>query len=455
MRLLSISCLILFWVSCNSSSVQIAKNKQGDKLNSNTLNEKKLLDTLQYQTFNYFWDGAETNSGMACERVHMDGNYPENDQQIVTIGGSGFGLMAILVGIERGFITRADALIRYKKIIKFLQQADRFHGAWPHWLDGRTGKVKAFSQKDDGGDIVETAFMIEGLLTVSEYFKGGNQSEIQLVEDINKLWKEVEWNWYTRGGEKVIYWHWSPKYAWEINFPIRGYNECLILYVLAASSPTYPVKPEAYHEGWAMNGKISQDTVFYGLKTILNHYEHDTDPVGPLFWAHYSYLGLNPKGLSDKYADYWKLNQNQALIHYRYSLDNPKHFIGYGQNQWGLTASYSVNGYEAHRPGQYDVGVISPSAALSSFPYTPKESMKFLKYLYTHADSLIGKYGPYDAYSLQHKWYLPRYLAIDQGPIPVMIENYRTGLLWNLFMKNKDVQNGLKLLGFKSPYLKQ
>lgn len=425
----------------NNSSNEVSNEK-------NIKIEDSLLNLVQYQTFQYFWEGAEPNSGMACERIHMDNVYPQNDQHVVTLGGSGFGVMSILVGIERGFITREVALIRFQKIVSFLTSADRFHGAWPHWLNGKTGKVQPFGEKDNGGDLVETAFMIQGLLTVAEYFKNGNEDEQQLVADINKLWEEVEWSWYTKGGEDVLYWHWSPEYDWEMNFPVGGYNECLIMYILAASSPTYAVKPSVYHKGWALNGAIANDTIYYGLNTILNFYEHNNDPTGPLFWAHYSYLGLNPKGLKDNYANYWKLNQNHALIHYKYALDNPKGFEGYGEKQWGMTASYSMRGYAAHQPGNGDLGVISPTAALSSFPYTPKESMEFLKYLYLEADSLVGKYGPYDAYSHSNKWYLPRYLAIDQGPIPVMIENYRTGLLWDLFMKNKDVQNGLKKLEF-------
>jgi hypothetical protein len=409
--------------------------------------EEALLDTLQRQTFGYFWEGSEPHSGMACERIHMDGIYPQNDQTVVTLGGSGFGVMAILVGVERGFITREQALQHYRKIVDFLTKADRFHGAWPHWLEGTTGKVKPFSKKDDGGDLVETAFMIQGLLTVAEYFKHGNEDEKKLVADIDKLWREVEWDWYTQGGKDVLYWHWSPNYGWEMNFPVGGYNECLIMYILAAASPTHPIHPDTYYKGWARNGAIKKDTAYYGLRTILDHYEHNDDPVGPLFWAHYSYLGLDPRGLSDQYADYWKLNRNHALIHYRYALENPEGFEGYGPDQWGLTSSYSMNGYAGHHPGE-DLGVISPTAALSSFPYTPKESMQFLKYLYQKADSLTGKYGPYDAYSVSHNWYLPRYLAIDQGPIPVMIENYRTGLLWNLFMGNQDVRKGLERLGF-------
>jgi hypothetical protein len=409
--------------------------------------DEALLDKVQKQTINYFWEGAEPNSGLARERFHEDNSYRSSPKNTVTTGGSGFGLMAILVGIERGFIFKEEALDRYHKIVDFLDKADRFHGAWPHWLDGETGKVYPFSKKDNGGDLVETAFLIQGLLTVSEYFNGDAEKEKSLVAKIDKLWREVEWSWYTKNGEDVLYWHWSPEYGWEMNFPVGGYNECLIMYVLAAASPTHPITKSVYEKGWARGGKIVSDQKYYDEDLVLNYYEHDDAAIGPLFWAHYSYLGLNPNGLSDQYADYWKLTQNQAKIHHKYALDNPKNFKGYGDSLWGLTSSYSIKGYAGHRPGN-DLGVISPTAALSSFPYTPNESMKLLKNLYKNHDSLIGKFGPYDAFSFENNWCKPRYLAIDQGPIPVMIENYRTGLLWELFMRNKYVQSGLKVLGF-------
>ena len=441
-----VSLSIIFLYSCNTSKKEEVKNKSETK-SKIELQDDQLLDTIQWQTINYFWDDAEPNSGLARERLHMDDIYPTSPKNTVTTGGSGFGLMAILVGVERGFITRDDALNRYERIVDFLEKADRFHGAWPHWMNGETGKVVPFSKKDNGGDLVETAFLVQGLLTVAEYFKDGNEQEKELVEKINNLWKSVEWDWYTKDGQDVLYWHWSPEYNWDMNFRVGGYNECLIMYVLAASSPTHSINKSVYEKGWARNGAIVSKDSLYGEALVLDYYEHDDSPVGPLFWAHYSYLGLNPHGLKDQYADYWKLVQNQAKIHYKYALENPKHFKGYGDSLWGLTSSYSMKGYAGHRPGN-DLGVISPTAALSSFPYTPKESMQMLKYLYSEQDSLIGKYGPYDAFSLQDKWYLPRYLAIDQGPIPVMIENYRTGLLWNLFMKNEDVKNGLEKLGF-------
>lgn len=419
---------------------------------SERISDDSLLNLVQYQTFQYFWDGAEPNSGLARERVHLDSIYPSDDRDVVTSGGSGFGMMAILVGIERGFISREQAVERYKKILDFLETADRFHGAWPHWWYGKTGKVKPFSKRDDGGDLVETSFLIQGLLCVRQYFKDGNEEEKAIAGRIDKLWKEVEFDWYTKGGEDVLYWHWSPNYEWEMNFDVRGYNECLIMYVLAASSPTHGVPASVYHEGWARHGALSTDREYLGHKTVLDHYETSDAPVGPLFWAHYSYLGLNPKGLSDRYGNYWDLNRNHAMIHYTYCANNQEGYEGYGKNCWGLTSSYSMRGYAGHRPGK-DLGVISPTAALSSFPYTPEHSMDMLRFLYQDADSLVGSYGPYDAFSFESDWYLPRYLAIDQGPIPVMIENYRTGLLWELFMSCPEVEAGLKKLGFTSTHL--
>ncbi len=450
-KIITLLFILWFAIGCNTDNKKPKKNElvraNNKYFSHDDLAQNSLLDTIQYQTINYFWEGAEPNSGLARERLHLDGEYPTSPKSTVTTGGSGFGLMAILVGVERGFISKEKALDRYFKIVNFLERADRFHGAWPHWMDGETGKVYPFGKKDNGGDLVETAFLVQGLLTVAEYFNGESDKEKQLVAKINKLWEEVEWDWYTKNGEDVLYWHWSPEYTWEMNFPVGGYNECLIMYVLAAASPTHSISKSVYEKGWAREGKIVSKDSMYNLPLVLDYFEHDDAAVGPLFWAHYSYLGLNPKGLSDQYADYWKLTQNHAKIHYKYAVKNPKNYKGFGDSLWGLTSSYSIKGYSGHRPGA-DLGVISPTAAFSSFPYTPKESMQMLEYMYKEQDSLIGKYGPYDAFSLHENWSNPRYLAIDQGPIPVMIENYRTGLLWKLFMKNEDVKKGLDELGF-------
>ena len=446
------------FVACNAPS-EDGSEKPGDIVPdtvsavNKTLSDSALFDLVQKQTFQYFWDGAEPVSGLARERFHVDNQYPQNDKSTVTSGGSGFGIMAILVGIDRGFITREEGRQRLEKALHFLENADRFHGAWPHWWYGETGKIRPFSTNDDGGDLVETSYMLQGLLCARQYFRNGNDSEKIVAQRIDSLWKNVEFDWYQHG-KNVLYWHWSPNNGWKMNFPIHGYNETLITYILAASSPTHGIPAIAYHEGWAENGKIRSPHVEYG-DTLQLHYQGDNPYGGPLFWAHYSYLGLDPHGLKDKYADYWKENRNLALINYTWCVKNPKNYKGYGTDNWGLTASYSIKGYAAHMPGEKnDLGVISPTAALSSFPYTPKKSMAAMKHWYNDMkDKIWGPYGFYDAFSEAEGWYPKRYLAIDQGPIVVMMENYRSGLLWKLFMSCPEVKSGLKKLGFESPYL--
>jgi hypothetical protein len=425
---------LLALVSCGNSGQE-----------QEALSDEQLLDTIQYRTFRYFWDGAEPNSGLARERYHVDGVYPQDDKHIVTSGGGGFGLMALVVGMERGFITRDQGVERLERIVTFLEGADRFHGAWPHWLDGETGRVKPFSRKDNGGDLVETSFLVQGLLTVKQYLNGAVDREASLQQRITALCNGVEWDWYQKG-EPVLYWHWSPGYQWEMNHQVRGYNECLITYVLGASSPTHSIDEAAWHSGWARNGEIRGEHEKYGLLLDMTHNGNE-EYGGPLFWAHYSFLGLDPRKLKDAYSDYWQHNVNHSLINYRYCVENPGGFKGYGEHCWGLTASYSIRGYAAHSPSR-DLGVISPTAALSSFPYTPEESMRAARFFYDSLGTkLMGPYGFYDAFSLQEDWFPRRYLAIDQGPIVVMIENHRTGLLWELFMKNEEIQAGLDKLG--------
>ena len=414
-----------------------------------TITDTELLDLTQETTFKYFWDYAESNSGGARERYHP--NEPSKDAHVVTSGGTGFGLMAILVGIERGFVARSEAVARLTTLLDFLENADRFHGAWSHWINGATGSVIPFSNLDNGGDLVETAFLTQGLICVKEYFKNGSDEEKALAQKADDLWKGVEWDWYTQN-QNVLYWHWSPNYGFDINLQLKGYNEVLITYVLAAASPDYSIDKEVYTNGWASGGGIKSNNTQYGYPLLVKHNGNEQFG-GPLFWAHYSYLGLNPKNLSDDYVDYWDVNVNHTMINYSYCVDNPKFFEDYGEDCWGLTASYSRNndgsiGYNAHSPAN-DTGVISPTAAISSIPYAPAQSLKAMHYFYGNKDKLLGPAGFYDAFSPEYNfWVAEAYLAIDQGPQIIMIENYRTGLLWNLFMANEDVQAGLTKLGF-------
>ncbi|RZK60398.1 MAG: beta-glucosidase [Pedobacter sp.] len=433
--------LILFVILSSCSTQQ--KSKVGTQ---KELSDDQLLTLVQKQTYKYFYEGAEPISGLSKERYHSDNVYPQNDKDIIATGASGFGIMGTIVAIERKFITKKQGYEHLKKGLDFLAKADRFHGAWPHWMLP-SGKPKPFGKNDDAGDLVETSFLAQALICVRQYYANGNAEEKDLAKKADELWKGIDWNFYRQNDQNVLYWHWSPVSGWKMNFAITGYNECLITYVLAACSPTHGVPAEVYHEGWAKGGAINTSFSMYVHPIKLKH-NVVGQSVGPLFWAHYSYLALNPKGLKDKYADYWEENKNHTLINYDYAIANPKGFKGYGANSWGLTASYSVKGYAAHMPNE-DFGVISPTAALSSYPYTPKESMQVIRNLYENmADKVWGEFGFYDAYSETDNWFPKRYIGIDQGPIVVMIENGRTGLIWDLFMSAPEIQNGLDKLGF-------
>lgn len=394
----------------------------------------ELLTKVQERTFAYFWDYGHPVSGLARERLGSD--------ETVTIGGSGFGLMSIPVGISRGFITREQGAERALKIVNFLKdKAVKYHGAFPHWLNGTSGATIAFGTYDNGADLVETAFLVEGLLTLRAYFDGNDATETAIRSGITTIWEGVEWDWFTRGGQNVLYWHWSADYDWKMNMKIKGWNEALIIYVLAASSPTHPVSKEVYDKGWASNVKNGKQ--YYGITLPLGE-----SYGGPLFFTHYSFIGLDPRTLSDAYANYWEQNVAHSKINHAYCEANPKGNYGYSDKCWGITASDYWGGYIASSPTN-DTGTIAPTAALSSMPYTPEESLAALEYFYYKLGKRIwGEYGFYDAFSLEHQWFARSYIAIDQGPIVCMIENWRTGLLWNTFMKDQDVRHGLDLLGF-------
>jgi hypothetical protein len=403
------------------------------------VSDDSLLTLVQKKTFAYFWDYAHPVSGLARERF--------GSGDVVTTGGSGFGIMAILTGIKRGFVTRIQGFDRLKTIVDFLSSpsTDRFHGAFPHWMNGSTGKVIPFSTNDNGGDLVETGFLMEGLLTARAYFKNGNPDELIMCDSITSLFNNVEWDWYRQNGQNILYWHWSPNLGFIINMGISGWNEALIVYVLAASSPTHPIPQEVYTSGWALNGAypMKNNKQFYGITLPLG-----PDYGGPLFFAHYSFMGLDPRNLSDQYADYMAQNRAHAQINHAYCTADPKGYAGYSDSCWGLTASDIQNGYSASSPTN-DLGVIAPTAALSSFPYTPEESLKALHFFYyVVGDKLWGDYGFHDAFNLTTGWFASSYISIDEGPIICMIENYRSAFLWGLFMTDSDVRNGLTRLGF-------
>lgn len=400
------------------------------------ISDDSLLTLIQKQTFRYFWDFGHPVSGMARER--------NTSGDIVTTGGSGFGVMAIPVAIERKFITRAEGLARLQTIVGFLKnKAGHFHGAFSHWMNGNTGEVVPFGPNDNGADIVETSYMMMGLLTARQYFNADTPDESKLRDDINGLYEAIDWTWFQKNGENVLYWNWSPDAGFAVNVPVVGWNECLITYVMAASSPTHPISKAVYDNGFARNGAMVNGNTYYGYRLPLGQ------PLGgPLFFEQYSFMGINPNGLSDAYADYHEQTVNHSMINFEYCKANPKYYFGYSSRCWGLTASDIQGGYTASSPTN-DVGVIAPTAAVSAIAYIPDESLQAIKFFYYQlGDKIWGEYGFKDAFSLNNIWFADSYLAIDQGPQIGMIENYRTGLLWRLFMSCPEVQAGLTKLGF-------
>ncbi|HXS57870.1 MAG TPA: glucoamylase family protein [Hanamia sp.] len=427
-------------LAANSASNLLTRIDSTDKFPR--VSDSALLDIVQKQTFTYFWDFGHPVSGMARER--------NTSGDIVTTGGTGFGIMSILVGINRNFISRTEGLQRINTIVSFLKdKCTRYHGAFAHWINGATGATVPFSQQDNGGDLVETSFLMEGLLCARQYFNSSDPNETTLRSNINTLWNGVEWNWFRNGNQNVLLWHWSPDFNFSINMQIKGWNEALMVYVLAASSNTDSIPRIVYDNGWASNGGMKNGKTFYGVQLPLG-----PDLGGPLFFSHYSFLGINPHDLTDAYANYFTQNTGQSLINYNYCVANPQHFYGYSSANWGLTASDdNLSGYSAHSPTNDD-GVISPTAAISSMPYTPEQSMNTLRFFYyTLGDKLFKQYGFIDAFNLSGNWFADSFLAIDQGPQIVMIENYRSGLLWNLFMSCPEIKRGMTNLGFQSPHL--
>ncbi|MBJ3777611.1 glucoamylase family protein [Acuticoccus mangrovi] len=407
------------------------------------LSDDDLLDAVSRAALAYFWDFAHPVSGMTRER--SGGAFGYDVERVVTTGGTGFGLMALVVGAARGWLARPAVVERIATVAAFLEAAEHHEGVFPHFMDGATGATIPFSPTDDGGDLVETSFLMAGLLTARQAFA----EEATLVATIDRLWRRVDWAAHVRQSDGGLMWHKSPRHPWtDKSLPIRGWNESLVTFVLATGSPTHPIAPEIYHRSWARAEEFLNGATYYGIRLPLG------PPMGgPLFLSHYSFLGIDPDGLRDAYADYGEQVRAHVAINRAYCIDNPGRHAGYGPACWGLTASDSPAGYAAHSPTN-DLGVISPTAAVASLPFAPEAAMAALRhFVEDRGAALWGPYGLADAFAPATGWVAPATLAIDQGPIVVMIENYRTGLVWQLMMSAPEVAAGLRRLGFTSPRL--
>ncbi len=392
--------------------------------------DDELLNSVQAACFRYFYDYGHPVSGLARER--------KGSGETCTSGGTGFGLFTMMVGAERGFAPRDSIAARILKILTFLQDSTpRYHGAWAHWINGTTGQTIPFSTYDDAGDLVETAYLVEGILAIRQYFDQTNPVETEIRSRSTALWESVEWDWYRKNNSPAIYWHWSPQFAWQMNFPIYGFNECMIVYLLAIASPTHSVPASLYQTGWTSQSYYSNGKSFYGYKQWVGW-----DRGGPLFFTHYSFLGFDPRNKRDQYCNYFENNRNISLINRAWCIENKENHPGYDSLVWGLTASDNPWGYAAQEPTESgDNGTITPTAALSAMPYIPTESMASLKHFYyVLGPNLFGEFGFRDAFNPGQNWYANSFLAIDQGTIAPMIENARTELCWTMFMKNPEIQ---------------
>ncbi len=432
-------------VTARTSSLLESAPSTPATASTHPMTDDELLTMVQEASFRYYWEAAEPHSGMARE------SRPGNDDMIA-LGASGFGIMAITVAADRGFITHQQAIDRLLKITSFLEHADRFHGAWPHFLSGTTGHVMpTFGMYDDGADLVETSFLMEGLLAARQYFKADGPSGRKLYDRITQLWEGVDWEWFRATPRRdALYWHWSPDYSFYIANRLTGWNEVMITYLEAIASPTHPVPASLYYTGYTAEGTghvYGRPHTYYGITVNMDYVPGSP---GPLFFTHYSYMGYDPHGRRDKYADYFENNRNEALMSQAYSIANPLHMKGYGADCWGLTAVDGPDGYDEYKPFVTDDGTIAPTGAISSFAYTPAQSMLALKHFYRDLGAQVWSiYGFRDAFNEQENWYSGITMGLNQAPQVVMIENYRSGLIWKCFMANPEIQAMLKKIGFQ------
>lgn len=425
--------------------------------------ESPFLDSLSERTFHYFWDLADPVSAQVPDR------WPS--ESFSSIAATGFGLTAYLVGVERGYITRQQAAERVLKTLKFLQDAPKgdsksgvigFRGFFYHFIDMRTG----LRFKEVELSTIDTGLLMAGILSCQTYFDGDNNTENQIRAIADALYRAVEWDW-ALNDKKCMSMGWNPESGF-LDAQWKGYNEAMVLLVMALGSPTHPI-PEGSWQEWTKTYKWGK------------YYDQEMVNFGPLFGHQYSHMYIDFRGIQDAYMkekgiDYFENSRRATYANRAYCINNPSGFTGYSENVWGLTAcdgpgnegksdpNISFMGYSARGAAKWyvvDDGTIAPTAAGGSIPFAPEICIPALEEMHNKYGSMIyDKYGFKDAFNLsfprtdgQHGWVDQDYLGIDEGPIVIQIENYRNELVWNLMKKNPYIVDGLKKAGFTGGWL--
>jgi hypothetical protein len=401
------------------------------------LDDEAFLDLVQRTAFDYFWYETNPENGLIKDR--------SNDPSRSSIAAVGSGLSAPTVGIDRGWISREAGQARVLTTLQFLgnsphgpeADATGYKGFYYHFLDMQTGRRDGDSELST----IDTALLLGGVLHVQQYFDRDDATEATIRALADNLDRRVDWPWMQVRSAKICH-GWNPETGF-LRYDWGGYNEAMILYLLALGSPTFPISPEAW-TAW---------TSSYAWQT---HYGQAFVVFPPLFGHQYSHVWIDFRGIQDAYMrakglDYFENSRRATLANRAYVIANPHGWADYGENVWGLTASDIPTSYSARGapPAERDDGTITPTAVGGSFAFTPRESLAALRHMYaTYRTQIWGPYGFKDAFNPSMKWFASDYLGIDQGPIVLMIENYRTGRIWHEFMQHPTIQSGLARAGF-------
>ena len=397
------------------------------------------LTEVQEAGFRYSYHFAHPVSHLPREGIKATNSWGTD---MISAVSTGMYFFNIAVGVERGFITREEAAEHVYQALEFLAyRVDRFHGAFSHWMNGSTGEVMPFSPTDDGADLVETAILAKGLIFAREYFDQTNAEEVEIRKLADGIWGQIEWDRFIDNG--TMAWHWSPQHGFS-DLPIVGFNEAEIAYLLAIGSPQHSIDASIYWSGW-----VGQNVDYFNSRLVAGLEKPIRLQLGydygfPMFLMHYSYLGLDPRRLTMPGGSLFEEFERLTLANHDYCKLNSGRFAGYDRF-WGLTASLDPDGYLAHEPMHADNGTISPTGALASMPYQPEIVMEMMEAMYLqYGEILWGPFGFYDAFNFSRNWVADGYIGIDVGPIGPMIENYRSGKLWEVFMQAPEINEAIR-----------